>query len=554
MTRIGGRARSVIEEGIGPRLGLLFEAIGQRLRPLRERIEQPLRPVVEDIERRLRPLSEDIERRLRPVRERLAGAGVVLRPRHWAAIATALGLIAVYFSLGSGVQLKAEDLFEVRRGEFVAKIREPGELRALESATISAAKDLTIIYLIPEGTYAKKGDVLARFDPGKYEGQYEEAVAALNVSEADLHKAETDLEAQRHRLQSEIARFETEVRFAQLDLDDLKKRPLPSELAQAQMEVRRAQLAFENAEAKRKLLPALVEKGYITRETLEDAELKALEAKTGLQAAHFNLQRVKAGATPAELERANVRLEQAQFALDKAKRGMASQLESYEANVEREKANIARANQLIRTAETRLKVKEITAPRDGVVVYARASENKGNEKIQLGMIPYEGQPILYLPDPSTIVADTEVNEVDIGKVQVGGPTELQLDSLPGVTFRGTVLKIGSLARMKLTPAGTPSGIKVFDVTVKIDDKDERIRPGLSATVGIIVERRDNVLSVPLSAVLARKGGQAVLVANGRRIEERTLVLGSSNEHHVVVEEGLREGERVLVNPPPSEPA
>jgi len=526
MTRIGGRARSVIEEGIGPRLGLLFEAIGQRLRPLRERIEQPLRPVV-----------EDIERRLRPVRERLAGAGVVLRPRHWAAIATALGLIAVYFSLGSGVQLKAEDLFEVRRGEFVAKLREPGELRALESATISAAKDLTIIYLIPEGTYAKKGDVLARFDPGKYEGQYEEAVAALNVSEADLHKAETDLEAQRHRLQSEIARFETEVRFAHLDLDDLKKRPLPSELAQAQMEVRRAQLAFENAEAKRKLLPALVEKGYITRETLEDAELKALEAKTGLQAAHFNLQRVKAGATPAELERANVRLEQAQFALDKAKRGMASQLESYEANVEREKANIARANQLIRTAETRLKVKEITAPRDGVVVYARASENKGNEKIQLGMI-----------------ADTEVNEVDIGKVQVGGPTELQLDSLPGVTFRGTVLKIGSLARMKLTPAGTPSGIKVFDVTVKIDDKDERIRPGLSATVGIIVERRDNVLSVPLSAVLARKGGQAVLVANGRRIEERTLVLGSSNEHHVVVEEGLREGERVLVNPPPSEPA
>ena len=543
MTRIGGRARSVIDEGIGRRLGLLFEAIGQRLRPLRERIEQPLRPVV-----------EDIERRLRPVRERLADAGVVLRPRHWAAIAAALGVIAVYFSLGSGVQLKAEDLFEVWPGEFVAKITEPGELRALDSATISAAKDLTIIYLIPEGTYAKKGDVLARFDPGKYEMQLEEAKAARDVSEADLHKAEKDLEAQRHRLQSEIARFETEVRFAQLDLDELKNRPLPSELTQAQMEVRRAQLAFDNAEAKRKLLPGLVEKGYITRETLEDAELKALEAKTTFQAAQFNLQRVKAGATRAELERATVRLEQAQFALEKAKRGMASQLESYEAGVEREKANIARAEQLIRTAETRLKVKEITAPKDGVVVYAKASENKGNDKIQLGMIPYEGQPILYLPDPSTIVADTEVNEVDISKVQVGGPAELKLDSLPGVTFRGTVLKIGSLARMKLTPAGTPSGVKVFDVTVKVDDKDERIRPGLSASVGIIVERRDHALSVPLSAVLARGGSQAVLVPYGRRIEERKVVLGPSNEHLVVVEEGLREGERVLVNPPPADRA
>ena len=117
-----------------------------------------------------------------------------------------------------------------------------------------------------------------------------------------------------------------------------------------------------------------------------------------------------------------------------------------------------------------------------------------------------------------------------------------------------MLKIGSLARMKLTPAGTPSGIKVFDVTVKVDEKDERIRPGLSATVGMIFERRENVLSVPLSAVLARDGGQAVLVGNGRRIEERKVVLGPSNEDRVIVEEGLREGERVIASPPPAEDA
>ena len=499
-------------------------------------------------------IDKGIGQRLPPLAEQLVGRAAVVHPRQWAMIAGILGLVPLSLWLGSGEQVKLEDLFEVRRGDFVAKITEPGELRALDSATISAAKDLTIIYLIPEGTFAKRGDVLARFDPGKYETQLEEAAAALDVSEADLRKAETDVEAQRHRLQADIARFEAEARFAQLDLDDLKRRPLPNELAQAKMEVRRTQAAFDYAEAKRKVLPALVEKGFITRDTLEDAELRALEAKTVLQAAQFNLQKVMAGATPEELERAQIRLEQARFALDKAKSGMASQIESYKANIERERANVERAKKLIQTAETKLKVKEITAPKDGVVVYAKASENKGNDKIQLGMIPYEGQPILYLPDPSTIVADTEVNEVDISKVQVGGPAELKLDSLPGVTFRGTVLKIGSLARMKLTPAGTPSGVKVFDVTVKVDDKDERIRPGLSASVGIIVERRDHALSVPLSAVLARGGSQAVLVPYGRWIEERKVVLGPSNEHRVVVEEGLREGERVLVSPPPADRA
>ena len=499
-------------------------------------------------------LEEGVGRRLWPPLDRLVERAAALRARQWGLIAGALGLIVLYFSLGSGVRVNPEDLFEVQSGEFVAKITEPGELRALESATISAAKDLTIIYLIPEGTYAKKGDVLARFDPGKYETQLEEAEAALGVSQADLRKAETDVEAQRQRLQADIARFEMEVRFAQLDLADLKSRPLPNEVTQARMEVRRAQVAFENAEAKRKVLPDLVAKGFITRDTLEDAELRAIEAKIALQAAQFNLQRVMAGATPAELERAQVRLEQATFALNKAKAGMESQLESYQAGVEREKANVERAKTLIETAETRLKVKEITAPKDGLVVYAKASDNKGNEKIQLGMIPYEGQPILYLPDPSTIVADTEVNEVDIAKVRVGGPVELELDSFPGVVFHGTVLKIGSLARMKLTPAGTPSGVKVFDVTVKIDDDDQRIRPGLSATVGIIVEHHHNVLSVPLSAVLARKMGHAVLVADGGRLEERRVVLGPSNEHRVVVEAGLSEGERVLVNPPPPEGA
>ena len=499
-------------------------------------------------------IDKGIGQRLQPLAERLMDRAAAVPPRQRAVIAGILGLVTLSLWLGSGAEVKTEDLFEVRRGEFVAKIAEPGELRALDSATISAAKDLTIIYLIPEGTYAKKGDVLARFDPGKYEAQLEEAEAALAVSEADLRKAETDLEAQRQRLQADIARFEAEARFAQLDLDDLQKRPLPNELAQAKMEVRRTQAAFDYAEAKRKVLPALVEKGFITRDTLEDAELRALEAKTVLQAAQFNLQKVMAGATPEELERAQIRLEQARFALDKAKSGMASQIESYKANIERERANVERAKKLIQTAETKLKVKEITAPKDGLVVYAKASENKGNEKIQLGMIPYEGQPILYLPDPSTIVADTEVNEVDIGKVQVGGPAELELDSFPGMVFHGTVLKIGSLARMKLTPAGTPSGIKVFDVTVKVDEKDERIRPGLSATVGMIFERRENVLSVPLSAVLARDGGQAVLVGNGRRIEERKVVLGPSNEDRVIVEEGLREGERVIASPPPAEDA
>jgi HlyD family secretion protein len=140
------------------------------------------------------------------------------------------------------------------------------------------------------------------------------------------------------------------------------------------------------------------------------------------------------------------------------------------------------------------------------------------------MIPYQGQPILYLPDLSTIVADTEINEIDIGKVRVGSVVELRLEAYPDAVFQGKVLQIGALARFKQGRSGTASGIKVFDVTVKIEEKDTRLKPGLTATLDFIVERQEDVLSIPLAAVLSRKGEHIALVANAGKIEERKISL------------------------------
>src|SRR5919198_2620455 len=138
---------------------------------------------------------------------------------------TLLG-VAFYWYAPAAPEMKASALFEVKKGEFTTKITELGELRALDSVTVSAQKDLPIIYLVPEGTEVKKGEVLVRLDPTKEEAALEESNAALQVAQAELHKAEKDLEAQRQRLLAEIARFEAEVRLAQLDLADLKSKPL----------------------------------------------------------------------------------------------------------------------------------------------------------------------------------------------------------------------------------------------------------------------------------------------------------------------------------------
>lgn len=436
---------------------------------------------------------------------------------------------------------------EVTRGPFVAKISETGELRALESVTISAEKDQQIIYLVPEGTFVKTGDVLVRFDPGRYEAALEESKAALQVALADLRRAIKEREVQRERQQAELARFEAEVRLAQLDLDNLKRKPLKDEVERARIELEKARLAFETAKAKRELLPELVARGFVTRGTLDEAEAKYLEAKAALQAAEFSFEKVSAGAAPEELERAEIRLAQARVALERARAGMKSQLQSLDAAVDRERANVERARSMLERPRERLKRMELRAPRDGLVVYARAGGEKSSEKIQLGMIPFEGQPLIYLPDVSTMVVDTEVNEVDIGKVAIGTPVEVRLEAYPETVFPGRVIKIGSLAKVKQGRGG-PSSVKVFDVTVKIEARDPRLKPGLTAALDIIVERQEAAIAVPLVAVASRGGEPVVYVADGERVEARRVVLGASNERSVVVKEGLSPGERVVLNP------
>jgi HlyD family secretion protein len=442
-------------------------------------------------------------------------------------------------------EVKAAASVAVQQGVFTVRLSELGQLRALESVTLSAQKDLPIIELVPEGTYVKDGDILVRFDASRYEAILEETTATREVSQAEMRKAQQDLEAQRQKLLVEIARFEVEARLAQFDLDDLKKRPLLDELERARMELEKAKAAFDNAKKKRNILPGFVDKGFITRSALEEAELRYTEATANQQSAQFNFDKISAGATPQELEKANVRLQQARFTLEKAQSAMKAQLQAFEAAVEREKANVQKAQKAIKTAEMKLGRTWLEAPKDGLVVYATLSGEKAGEKVQLGMIPYQGQPILYLPDLSTIVADTEVNEIDIGKVQVGSPVEVLLEAYPGTVFHGQILQIGSLARFK--QRGTNSGIKVFDVTVKIEENDRRLRPGLTATLDFIVERQEDVLSIPLAAVMLRQGEHLALVANAGKIEERKVVLGPSNEHHVVVSKGLRPGEQVLLS-------
>jgi RND family efflux transporter MFP subunit len=224
---------------------------------------------------------------------------------------------------------------------------------------------------------------------------------------------------------------------------------------------------------------------------------------------------------------------------------------SLEASVAGARANVERAEQEVKQQERKLTEGTVHAPRTGVVVYATTGDLQNPRKITVGMTPFEGMELMYLPDPTSMRVDAEISEFDLAKIGVGRPVELRLDAYPDASFRGEVESIASLARQKISRiTGNPIGVKIFDVSIRVLDEDERLRPGLSTTAEILVSENPDVLYVPVAAVFVDELDRTVVyVRDGDAIRTQPVELGGSTERLAIVRSGVSEGDEVLLAPP-----
>jgi HlyD family secretion protein len=193
------------------------------------------------------------------------------------------------------------------------------------------------------------------------------------------------------------------------------------------------------------------------------------------------------------------------------------------------------------------------APSAGLVVYATYGSAESQKKVDIGMTPFEGMDLMYLPDISSMLVDTEISEVDLSRIKAGLPVEIRLDAYPDAVFKGEIKTIADLARRKISRiTGKQTGAKVFSVTVKVVEQDVRLKPGLSATAEIIVNEHANAFFIPLEAVFVDEQDRTVAyVKKGGSIQARPIVIEESNDRVAVIKEGLQEDEEVLLARPPA---
>jgi len=186
----------------------------------------------------------------------------------------------------------------------------------------------------------------------------------------------------------------------------------------------------------------------------------------------------------------------------------------------------------------------VRAPVAGVVIYKR---DWNNEATQIGSNVFGMNPVLEIPDLSSIRARVQIDEIDCGKVQVGQDANISVDAVQGRSFSGKVISIGTI--LKQATFDRPQ--KVNDTYVELNNADlKQLRPGMNVKAQIQVGQYSKVVVIPLSSIQERNGRSFVQVWQpaAKSFEWREIQLRTNDGLTAVVESGLDANEKIRVRP------
>jgi HlyD family secretion protein len=228
-----------------------------------------------------------------------------------------------------------------------------------------------------------------------------------------------------------------------------------------------------------------VKKNQLLVELDQEQYIAALDqAKSNLKSMQANEKKVKS-----DLERA----------VDLHKKGLISQadFEATQASYDVAMSNTSQAQAAIKEASDRLSKTRLYADMDGIVTKL----NKEEGEMTLGS-QFQEDVIMIVADLSRMEAAIEVDENDIIRVSLGDSAAIEVDAFGDTTLNGKVTEIANSATIK--NPGTQEQVTNFEVVVGVRDYNAKLRPGMSTTVDIITEVKNNVLKIPIQAVTVRE--------------------------------------------------
>jgi HlyD family secretion protein len=235
---------------------------------------------------------------------------------------------------------------------------------------------------------------------------------------------------------------------------------------------------------------------------------------------------------------------QAEQRLARTKRENASQLNQRNADVAAKQQNHDVIQRRAQRLQEQLVATTIKAPTDGLVVYATTGDRNAQNPIQEGATVRERQLLLRLPDTSSMKAVVRVPEAQVGRLREGQRARVAIN-VAGInrTIGGTVTKISVLAD---SGGRWWNDVKEYPVDVVLDETPSALRPNLSVGVEVLIDKAENAIKAPLTAIYSVGQQAYAFVPGGDGVTPRPVRLGRVNETDAEIVEGLGTGDRVLI--------
>jgi HlyD family secretion protein len=455
---------------------------------------------------------------------------------------------------GGGGSL-GEPSFPVARGPLTISVTESGTIKAREQIVIKNEVEgrTTILFLIPEGTQVKEGELLVQLDASRLEDEkVDQQIKVLNA-EAAFVRARENLAVVRSQAESDIDKAELDLRFAGEDLKKYEEGEFPQKVMEAEAKVTLADEEQQRAKEKLVWSGVLYEEKYLSQLELQADELAARKAELNGDLARAELDLLKGFTYRREMAQLESDVKQNTMALDRVRRKAAADIVQAEAELKAKKAQYEQEKNKERKGQDQIAKTRITAPAAGLVVYAtsaRATWRGNTQPLEEGQEVRERQDLIHLPTAASFMAEIKVHESSLKKISPGMPVAITIDALPGERFSGTVANIAPLPDAQsifLNP-----DLKIYRTEIHLDGEGGDLRTGMSCRAEIVVNRYEDTLFVPVQAVIRVKGEPTVYVRSASGWEARKVEIGEDNNRMVRIIAGVSEAEEVLLTPPLAE--
>ena len=479
---------------------------------------------------------------------------------------TALGFLALCGSVAAGT-VKPTDWLKSwmgpRKRDFSELVTKPtekkrfqislsaqGYLDSLGNITLASGVEgaTTIIKIVPEGTIVKKGDVVCQLDSSSLRERAKQQEITVNQADSSRLRADTALQDTINMSKRDIEAIKVRLDVAARTLRKYIEGEYPQQLNDLEANIELANEELVRATENYEFTKLQVKKGYRTQNELEANRIAKKQAVFKVNSAKDRkrvLENYDRQTREVELSR---NVEQLKLELESAeKKAVLSENQARNDLKTQELTNAVEKDKNKRLL-TQIDACTMKAPQAGQVVYAvNKNARGGGDQIEQGATVRERQAIINLPDVAQMKVDCRIHESMIGNIRKGLPASVRINAFSDQVFNGVISDVSSVP----IPGRWPNmDLKEYETEIKLTDGPEviqKLRPGLTAQVEILVDSRDDVLQIPLTAVLAIADKQFAYVLTDNGEELRELVTGQSNQSHVEIKEGIKEGELVIMN-------